>query len=318
MKLKINLSLDQLVAVSNNFLNRLEDPQELAEALATGNYKHYKGLRYDYFEKIIQYGQVPFQEFKEIVIQDFIKQSAKIWESNHNVYVGEWRKAINLLQHNLFKNITGKENIIQKLREYRWKLNFARKWLINNNYNALYPSWYFDSTRTKQEEIGFYGLHKFWIKHFEHLKETDNHRVKTENNTNQLIIKMDKKYKSQGAGTQKCGQTVLSMILNKTVEEVIDDLGKDKTTCLIKDLKPYLQRNGYEVEFKKIRYFEEVPDSSIIRIEFQGESTNGHFLLKTNGKFYDPHVGVIEYNNEDTRFARAYLRFYPKQQLINQ
>ncbi|CAL2108638.1 conserved hypothetical protein [Tenacibaculum sp. 190524A02b] len=184
--------------LTNNFLNRLEHPQELAEALAAGNYKHYKGLRYDYFEKIIQYGQVSFQEFKEIVIQDFIKQSAKIWGANHNVYVGEWRKAINLLQHNLFKNITRKENIIKKLREYRWKLNFARKWFIKNNHNALYPSWYFDPTRTKQEEIGFYGLHKIWTKHLEYLKQTSNNRKNRikKSNARKRVISNSKKMRN--------------------------------------------------------------------------------------------------------------------------
>ncbi|WP_272152203.1 hypothetical protein, partial [Tenacibaculum aiptasiae] len=69
------------------------------------------------------------EEFKKIILQDFIKSSAKIWK-NHNVYPGEWKKTINALNEQFLENIVNKETLINKLREYRWKLNFARKWFI--------------------------------------------------------------------------------------------------------------------------------------------------------------------------------------------
>ena len=155
--------------ITENFIHRLQDNKTLAEDLSKGVYDTYKGLRYDYLRKVEMYANLTSEEFKAVLIQDFIKVSAKIWKQ-HNVYVGEWKKAINYLNDTLFKNITQKSTLIQKLQEYRWKLNFARKWFIKSNVSALYPSMYFDATRTESKEIGFFGLHKVWKTHCKYLE----------------------------------------------------------------------------------------------------------------------------------------------------
>lgn len=169
--------------ITENFIHRLQDDKTLAEQLANGDFDNYKGLRYDYLLKVELYGNLTSEEFKAVMIQDFIKVSAKIWKQ-HNVYVGEWKKAINYLNDTLFKNITQKSTLIQKLQEYRWKLNFARKWFIKSNVSALYPSLYFDTTRTESKEIGFFGLHKVWKTHCKYLenKSKNQQRNKTQRN----------------------------------------------------------------------------------------------------------------------------------------
>ncbi|MDP2542697.1 hypothetical protein CSC81_04605 [Tenacibaculum discolor] len=156
--------------LTHNFLARLQDDRELAQELADGVYDNYKGLRYDYLQKIELYANVTTEEFKAILLQDCIKTSAKLWKQ-HNVYVGEWKKAINYLNNELFTNITQKTTLIQKLKEYRWKLEFARKWFIKSQVTALYPSLYFDKTRTQTHEIGFFGLHKVWKTHVKYQEQ---------------------------------------------------------------------------------------------------------------------------------------------------
>ncbi|WP_271407166.1 hypothetical protein [Tenacibaculum soleae] len=142
----------------------------LAKMLKEGVFNAYKGVRYEEIQRIIQYSGLDVTELKAFLIQDFIKSSAKIWK-NHNVFVGEWRKTINILQNQLFNGINHRENLLNKLKEYRWKLEFARKWFMHSDVNALYPSMYFDDSRTHKKEIGFYALHDAWIKNLKK-KET--------------------------------------------------------------------------------------------------------------------------------------------------
>ncbi|MFD0992357.1 hypothetical protein [Tenacibaculum geojense] len=152
--------------LQQNFLARKLSVSNFAQKLSDGAYQNHKGLPYSYLEKVEQYALVSTEDFKQIVIQDFIKSSAKIWK-NHSVYVGEWVKTIQLLSEQLFKNMVNKSTIIQKLKEYRWKLNFARNWFESHKVNALFPYAYFDTTRTTKKEIGFYGLHPVWKKHLQ-------------------------------------------------------------------------------------------------------------------------------------------------------
>lgn len=160
----------------------------LAKMLSEGRFNDYKGVRYDDVNKIIQSSGLDLDDLKRFFIQDFIKSSAKIWK-NHDVYVGEWRKTINMLQTQLFNGIYHGQKLLEKLKEYRFKLEFARKWFTHSTINALYPSMYFDVTRTLKKEVGFYGLHDVWIKHLE-----KNKAAKLSENKNKEATRSRKSY----------------------------------------------------------------------------------------------------------------------------
>ncbi|MCD8435853.1 hypothetical protein LNJ03_11170 [Tenacibaculum dicentrarchi] len=145
--------------VEKNILNE----NVLAKILEKGGFDDYKGVRYEYLLKITHCSGLSFEQKKEFVIQDFIKSSAKIWK-NHNVYAGEWKKAINNLNEVLFKDWINCSGLIDAIKKNRWKLEFARKWFMHSTVNALYPSMYFDTTRTTKKEIGFFGLEEAWKK----------------------------------------------------------------------------------------------------------------------------------------------------------
>ncbi|TCP22406.1 hypothetical protein EV195_11255 [Tenacibaculum skagerrakense] len=151
--------------LTRNFLSKLMDDRELAQELTTGKYNSYTGLSYHYLRKIEQYGNVSTDEFRAVLIQDVIKSSAKIWKHHSSVHVGSWKNAINELNEVLFSGITQKETLIEKLKEYRFKLEFARKWFLKHNHNALYPSLYFDVNRKSSSGVGFFGLHSVWVSH---------------------------------------------------------------------------------------------------------------------------------------------------------
>ncbi len=198
---------NKIELLTDNFMLKLQDEQQLAELLATNYYEKYKGLRYDYLKKVAMYGLVSSEEFKEVLIQDFIKSSAKIWKK-HNVYVGEWKKTINYLKGEIFKGMTQKETMINKLREYRWKLEFARKWFAKHKeFKALYPSAYFDRTREKSFEVGFFGLHKFWRKHLEIIQSKENEKKEAVRTGNQR--------KRRLSAQKKFGNAILKFHLGK-------------------------------------------------------------------------------------------------------
>lgn len=159
--------------LSENFLNNIMDERELAKQLAQGKFEKYRPLPFNYLKKVEMYGHVSLEEFRTVLIQDFIKTSAKIWK-NHTVEVGSWKNAITMLNAQLFARIQNKDVLIIRLQQYRWRLDWARKWfLANKEVNALYPSLYFDKHRTQSFEIGFSGTRKFWMKNVKKKKELE-------------------------------------------------------------------------------------------------------------------------------------------------
>ncbi len=163
-----------------HFKSKKITKSEFCEKLASNEFKDYKPLRYDYLEKVRlnTIGEVSKEDFKEILIQDFIKTSAKIWK-NHTVYVNEWYNTIEYLSNVLFANLFEKESIENKLREYRWKLEWARKWFTKNEFKALFPNNYFDTTRKNKNEIGFFSnhLHNKWKESLSKSKKQKINRV---------------------------------------------------------------------------------------------------------------------------------------------
>ncbi|CAA0186478.1 conserved hypothetical protein [Tenacibaculum maritimum] len=166
--------------LANNFKSRHINNGDFADMLAAKKFDNYKPLPYNYLQRVRLYttGEISKEEFKEIVIQDFIKTSAKIWK-NHTVYASTWCNASKYLKEVLFKNISEKESIENKLKEYRWKLDWARKWFKNNDVNALFPSDYFDTTRKNKNEIGFFSnhLHKKWKESISKNQKSNKNRV---------------------------------------------------------------------------------------------------------------------------------------------
>ena len=184
----------KVLEMEERFLNKVLDEKTFAKMLSNNEFLYHKGLRYDYLQNILMYTNVTSEEFKEVVIQDFIKIASRIWK-NHDVYQGEWLKAIRMIQQNFFKNINTKKEIINHLRQYRWKIDFARKWFIKTNIKALFPYAYFDPNRTFKEEVGFYGLHGIYKSHIK-LKQKEESEVKRllhESNSRKRKIKEERK-----------------------------------------------------------------------------------------------------------------------------
>ena len=140
-------------------------PQQLANELAAGKYDNYIPIDVRILYREAMGGYLTRAEFRELVIQDFFKNSAKLYRGA-TVYAGSWKKAINYWMQSKFINWQGyhfqKHIVIDYVTELRWRLEHARKFFIKTGIPALYPSNYFDLTRTQSREIGFEFTAKAW------------------------------------------------------------------------------------------------------------------------------------------------------------
>lgn len=97
----------------------------------------------------------------------------------------------------------------------------------------------------------------------------------------------------------QCGQAVLAMVLNKTVDEIIEYLGNERETTL-KEMKITLREFGVNISDE--RYFvidrNELPEMCLLSLE---TPRCWHWSLFCNGKFYDPEHGIIDDFPESNR-----------------
>lgn len=148
---------EKFVKISENLENSIENEYELCNKLAAGEYNFYKPLdiRLLYIESVS--GTMSRERFKELIIQEFFKESARLYR-NATPFFGSWKKALDTWLHKKFlvnENLYNKELMVEKLQEYRWRLNHAHKWFTSKNVKPLFPNQYFDFTRQSPKEIGF-------------------------------------------------------------------------------------------------------------------------------------------------------------------
>jgi DNA-binding transcriptional ArsR family regulator len=147
---------------------------ELANELAAGIHNNYRPLPMRDLIWEAQYGTIDKEQFRRIIIYDFICTTARIFKDK-KVYQGEWTNTIKYFFYNYFfsktSGIYSKQYQLEKLEEFRWRL----KWVISYcsrypDYKLLYPREYFNLTRTNSYEGGFGYTKKHFKKHENYLK----------------------------------------------------------------------------------------------------------------------------------------------------
>lgn len=97
----------------------------------------------------------------------------------------------------------------------------------------------------------------------------------------------------------QCGQAVLAMVLNKTVDEIIKYLGNERETTL-KEMKITLREFGVNISDERYLVIDrnELPEMCLLSLE---TPRCWHWSLFCNGKFYDPEHGIIDDFPESNR-----------------
>ena len=199
------------VKFSENLENLIEDKISFCNNLKLGKYNNYVpiDIRYLYHES--KYGTIPREQFKELVIQDFFKSLARIYKKT-SPYFGSWLQAYNLWMDKKLManngNLYHKDLMVDKLQEYRWRLNHASKWFTKYDVRPLFPNQYLDMTRTNPKEIGFEYTRKAFLKHKNDLK----HRIENEN-----VIILNAKKRKERINYSRKFDLIISRFMNNRI-----------------------------------------------------------------------------------------------------
>lgn len=157
------------VKISNTLSTSLESrilhPQDLAVKLANHEYDNYQPIDIRLIYREAYSGTMSADDFRELVIQEVFKNAARIWKDK-TAFAGSWKKAIN--QYMKSKWITpddyawSKPNIASDLQQMRWRINWACRWFLKNDFPPLFPFEYFDKTRKTAKEVGFEYTKQKW------------------------------------------------------------------------------------------------------------------------------------------------------------
>lgn len=168
------------VKVSKTLSEKLTDGimhnQDFAQRLASGEFFNYNRLDKRHLYQEAAHGTMNREEFKTLILQEFFKNAAKLYRTK-TPFVGSWKKAINSYTEKMFvvNNGSGntwlnsKEMMVDKLQELLWRINTAQRWFVKTGISPLYPSDYFDFTRTDKKEIGFEYTKKAYQNHLKYI-----------------------------------------------------------------------------------------------------------------------------------------------------
>ncbi len=222
---------------------RIEDVPQFCKDLANGNYNNYKPLDLRILVREAYNGIMSREDFHDLIIQEFLKQSAKIWKGK-NANTGTWVNTYKLLKNNYFIGANGKSvhkyYQVELLGEYRWRIDHARKYFLRHkDFNPLYPSQYFDRTRKTHQEGGFEWTKKAWQKHLKYTQEKDARKHsalrkaelrKQKRNAHKAITWELKKYISE-----KCTLEELYEFVNTKYPQYTPHIGDMLTNLLMKN-----------------------------------------------------------------------------------
>lgn len=142
----------------------------LAVRLASGEFHNYKHLDFEVLEKEAYSGTLTRPEKMELVKHEFFKHLSRIYRGS-TPYAGTYQKALVLFEDQFYvsngngKFLISKDMMVDKLKEWTWRINFAQRWFLKTGIRPLNPHDYLDPTRTDKNEIGFAYTKKAWDKH---------------------------------------------------------------------------------------------------------------------------------------------------------
>lgn len=154
--------------------------QNLAVRLAAGEFHNYKRIDFEVLEKEAYSGTLTRPEKMELVKHEFFKYLSRIYRGR-TPYAGTYQKALIEFEDQFYvsngngKFLISKDMMVDKLKEWVWRINSAQRWFLKTNIPPLNPHEYLDKTRTDKKEIGFAYTKKAYLKH---LKEKEKQPAK--------------------------------------------------------------------------------------------------------------------------------------------
>lgn len=244
------------VKIEKTLSEKLRDlilhPQELAENLAAKEFDNYKPINIRALFEVAYKGTLTNAEFKELVIQDLLKQSAKMWR-NKTPYAGNWKKTINRWMQTMFnshlkdpegnKYPLGKQAVLNQVTELRYRLDHAHKWFLSKKINPLYPYDYFDPSRKTSKELGFEHTKKNWARRVRYLENLPVNQVREKQKTAKRLERVNH--------SKKFDTAINSFLKNKTTLLQLEDYVRNNLPAnYYADLPKELQNRMAAAELK--------------------------------------------------------------------
>ncbi len=228
-------------------------PQELAENLANGDYHNYKPIDIRYLYKEAFSGTLNNEEFRELAIQDFFKSISKIYKSS-TPFAGSYKKAINLYYQNKWIAFTGnsfnKSVLVDEISQMRWRIEWARKWFVKNEFTPLFPYNYFDMTRKTAKEVGFEYTKAKWNEHLKAIAKYDALKNKQQANAT--------KRKETINHSKKCENAVTRFFKNKlTYSQLFDYVEQNLPKQYLEKLPDLILKKSLKTNEKSIAITQE-------------------------------------------------------------
>lgn len=151
---------------STFLLAQLQDVNDLCVDLQDQKHKKHRFLLKDHLEKEALTGNLTRHEFRELLIQEFLKLAAPIWK-NTTPYAASWRKTYNFLNEKALKtannNIPSKANLLYLFESLLWRITYAKRFFNRfPTYNVPFPGDYFNPDKNTNS---FKYTHKFYLDH---------------------------------------------------------------------------------------------------------------------------------------------------------
>lgn len=168
----------EILGENSSFLyDLLEDKHVFVNDLREGKYDRYRFTIRKQLEREALHGQLTKEEFREVLIQTFIKLCAPIWK-NATPYKSSWYKAYNLINDQFIltnNNYTPSKTVAMYMFDNLvYRITFAKRYFNKfDNYNPLFPSEYFDPTRKSKKSGGFAYTLNVLIKHQQYQQNKD-------------------------------------------------------------------------------------------------------------------------------------------------
>ena len=248
------------VKVAETLSEKLQElivhPHQLAVSLANHEFDAYKPIDIRYLFKEAYSGTLTNDEFRELAIQDHFKTVAKIWR-NATPFVGSWKIALTLYNQNKWIAFTGnsfnKSALVDEIQQMRWRVEWARKWFINNsNVNPLFPNDYFDMTRKTSKEIGFEYTKGKWNEHLKNIAKYETLKKRQESNAKRRLETINH--------AKKCENEIKRFYKDRiNLSQLYDYVQKNLPPDYLKNLpdllaKHSLNANPVEIEKPDIDY----------------------------------------------------------------
>lgn len=145
--------------ISEYLYGNLQDTQSLMQDLTQQHYENYRFTQRHQLEKEVYQGNLLKAEFRELLLQIFIKLAGPIYK-NRTPNEGSWRKAWNIINDEFLLNPNGsipsKPVLMYQFDNLVYRITYAKRFFNKfPDFNPLYPSQYFDPTRKQKKSGGF-------------------------------------------------------------------------------------------------------------------------------------------------------------------